>query len=309
MAYTYTQTLWSLDGASSVGAVEYDIIPARPANIGSGDSVVISGRVRCTSIAIKCIICSTEYGEIYSDSVTAPVIGHMDKSIAKSSWGTFSITIPISQAIIDDMVDESETPYSQYIVDSGLVSAPVYISVSAAAWAGTTTAAEPDQRYTDGGTNTNRLYYIIDRESPSVSGITLTDGAPAIHGTDTPYEYFGGYIANMSIPTINVSFETDAQDIKLTAEHVITLTDPNSVQTVITVQTAALADEVEIILPVPTINGTYTYTYTLTDSAGNTVNSSGSLFVYPPYVAPSLTNFAVYRADSSGTAQIGRAHV
>ena len=71
---------------------------------------------------------------------------------------------------------------------------------------------------------------------------------------------------------------------------------------------SASADQTDHISSVIQSAGTVNWTYTVTDSRGYTVTRSGSYTVINSS-APSITNYTVYRGNSSGTAEDGGAYI
>ena len=280
MAYKYRQNFDTSDGY-----IKYDISPDFDKPFSVGDTITVTGQAYCSGMTIKDIgVFMRASGEIGANQMV-----HVEKTISKGKTGTFTATFTISQIRINLW-------FRNYSYDTR----DVFLSFAAfnavdQSWS--------DARYAEEATGL-KYTAIKVRSSPSISVVDFTDSHAAISGTDTPLDYFGGYIAGQSLPTLTATFSTDSRDQTLTTTHHLVVTDSgNNVIFDGTTTAAALAVDASINLPAIAAAGTYTYTWTVTDSAGLSDDETGT-FTVLAYSPPSITAFilARYRHDSvSGT--------
>ena len=278
MAYKYQQN-WS-DGD---GYVKYNITPDFDKPISVGDTITVSGQIYCSGASIYSI--QLRYGSgMYS---SFGKMAEIDKTVSKGKTGTFTITFTVSS-------------YFNAVIFHG------YSGDTRDAWItfGATNSSWEVIRDSNAVSSQKHLAIKV-RSVPTFSAVAATDRHdPVTGGTDTPLDYFGGYIAAQSLPTITATFATDSRDTTLTTTHRLQIAD--SGDNVIfdgTASAAALATQAAIDAPPIAAAGTYTYTWTVTDSAGLTATSTGTLTVLA-YSPPSITAFAMqrYRHDAvSGT--------
>lgn len=81
--------------------------------------------------------------------------------------------------------------------------------------------------YADDLTNSNAAYsyridnaatLLLERIAPKINSVSYFDGGPSIiveNKTQTPYEYFGAYVKNKSVPMLEFDYETDPLDPQL----------------------------------------------------------------------------------------------
>ena len=271
MAYSYKQTMDSV-GYGGGGYINFNVSPALNSILGVGDTLTISGQAYWKTVAIKSI-------EVSLDSIS---IGYVNKSIAKATAGTFSIQITISQEMVNSLCR-----YSAGNIATRQLSFTVW-----------------DTANCDGGgmytneVSSHRYRILPNRVAPTIGSGVISDQHPALANSQTPYEYFGGFVDGESLPRFTFSFTTDERDPKLTATHTLEITGGTLAEPlVVTAATAAGASSVVFDLPEPDYCGALSYTYTLVDSAGLSASSSGSFQAFS-YQKPSVSLFEATRYEN-----------
>ena len=267
MAYKYKKYFMN---DSYYGYVEFNITPDFGVGLGIGDVVTINGSIRWNEYAIKCIEVNLGYP-----------FGYINKSISKGKAGSFSISLTVTQEFLNQF---------SYSHDNSLV---IYV------YSGADKTGQLNSTYSTAGDPWS--YYVIKtRRNPTRSAVDATDRHAAVSGTDTPLDFFGGYAAGQSLPTLTATFATDSHDEKLTTTHRLTITDGGGATVYDgTVAAPALATEAAFDLQPFAAAGTYAWTWLVTDSAGKTASDTGT-FTVLAYSPPAITAFTLtrYRHDS-----------
>ena len=276
MAYAYQQ---NMSGGSGEGYVKFNVGPAFSHSLAIGEAITISGQVYWRDYAVKCVqVFLVHNGSTYID------FGYVNTNIAKKTSGTFSITATVTQHILDFLdTDNYELIYNN--------EEPYRVTLEFSAWTGA------DQGGWEGHTfcsASHYFYFIHQRSAPVINSVNLSDRYGAIKNNQTPFEYFGGYVQNESLPCITVAFATDSNAVDLTATHELEITSEGVTVYSLSLSTAALASSAVFDLSVPIVAGSMDYTYRITDSAGQFATYTGTFLVYP-YVAPSISLFDLQR--------------
>lgn len=279
MAYEYKVNL------DEGGYVEFNFSPGSNFSYGVGDTITITGRIKSSYMAIKSVEISfqkffrDDNGNYYGGSFSS----YINKSISKGTLSSFTISHTITQANIIKLA----SPRWSNRVESF----PLYISIY----------DKPDGPNGDwtkyditNYVESCSITFIRQRKNPTVL-CSLSDRYIVRSGDVTALEYFENYIQNYSLPTIEAHFETDPDDIKLTAiHHLIIKDDEENIIFDMSENTEAGATLINFDIPVISNPGIYYYTWTVTDSAGNSGKDSNT-FTVLSYFPPAITTFLLER--------------
>lgn len=275
---TYSYQL-NADGGASVGYVKYNVSPAFT-NLGSGDRFTISGQAYWNEKQTKCIIVNLSLAQPPWLSAYWEV-GYINKTIAKGSTGTFSITCTIPQSLIEAGTPDSDGLFDAYV--SFILQDVVYDHTGP--YYGRFTESNSSQKY--------RL--IQQRIAPDVDSISFADRALTYTQDQTLYQYYGSYIQAESLPRITATFSTDSRDARITTTHTLVVKDANNNIVAQSSGTSpALATTNTLDIPAIMNAGQYTYIWTVLDSTGLSTDYQGTFQVLG-YSRPSITNWVVER--------------
>ena len=267
------------------GYAEFNFSPGSNFSYGVGDTITITGRIKSSYMAIKSveIVFNGMFRDDNGNSYAGFFRSYINKSISKGTLSSFTISHTITQANILGL-RSSQWP-------NNVQSFPLYINIY----------DKPDGFYGD-WTKTDmtdfiescRITFIRQRKKPTI-WCSLSDRYIVRSGDVTALEYFENYIQNYSLPTIEAHFETDPDDIKLTAIHnLIIKDDEENIIFDMSKNTEAGATLINFDIPVISNPGIYYYTWTVTDSAGKSEKDSDT-FTVLSYSPPTITTFLLER--------------
>ena len=282
--YAYKQTMDS-DGYGDGGYVEYNISLPFKSVLGVGDTIKITGRAYWKTVAIKSIeACFDNYK-----------IGYVNKSIAKSTVGTFTITATLTQEVIDLIFEDQSIEENLFEV---FLSFTVWNKVDCGGGG----------MYTNG--KSAQVYTLLKiRTAPILSTVSISDYNNMLPGGQSYDEFFGGYIQSVSMLSLNAVFATDNNDPKLKATHQVSIRDGNnSIVYETSGVSPVLATAFVIDLPTNMPPGVYTYKWSLIDSAGLSAIDYMGTFTILNYTLPIISIFTLERfsdvIDSGGHSHI-----
>lgn len=264
--YAYTQTCSGAVNAT----VKYNITPGFDKWMGVNDTFTITGTVTATNKTVRCL------------SMRGPVNAYINKTFTKGSTVKFTITATITSDRISAIFYNQPASVTTRAVSMtfGLFTQPDLEGDAEV------TTAVAGQQYT----------LIRTRQSPDLDiPFTITDQHPAISGSDTPLDFFGAFIQGESVPHLEIGYELDTRDAKLTATHTLTVTDTND--DVVYTETKTLAAQtgtVDFTLPNFDSAGTFEAEYICRDSSGRFMTYSEEITVLA-YSPPTLTAWDVER--------------
>lgn len=139
----------------------------------------------------------------------------------------------------------------------------------------------------------NVATFLLSRLAPAINSLALSDNHPA-----NPYGRFGGYVLGQSLPVFTADVTLDPLDPTLTATHKVeisTLPSPEGeAARVIASAEAELGTPLMPELPDDSdYVGVHTWKYTVTDSAGNSSEQEGTVYLWS-YTKPSISSVQGY---------------
>lgn len=274
MAYEYRLAL------SEGGYVEFNVLPGSNFSYGVGDTIIITGRIKSSYMAIK----SIELSYFNSSHAVVPrILFLVNKSISKGTLASFTISHTITDSDITSMDPTS------WANDTKTFGMAIWIYNKEGGWNGSWS------NY-DATSPTINMSFIRRRYSPQTSLPVLSDDHASISDGKTPLEFFGNYIQGESMPHFTMNYSTDSNDIKLTTSHRLVIINTNDGNVIhdITDDAVALSSIMSFSIPPIASSGIYTYEWTVTDSAGLSASESGT-FTVLAYSPPEITTFLLDR--------------
>lgn len=279
-------------GSSPTFEVSFDVTPDLTKNIGVHDTITVYGQVRWYSNIIRSmsIEFDTSMGAgVSTKSLTLATIDSM--YVAAGQVGNFSMTFKLPQKYIDLAIEGGVEAVA------GLIPAFIYFhAYSESSQTGWSTIVRKSEDI--------KFNVIVERNAPVISNMAASDLYGVVHDGNTPYQYFGGFVQNKSLPKFQIDFATDAQDSKLTATHKLTISG-GDIPEPLEFAADTSPGETQIAFEIPAFvhaAENAQCVYTITDSVGMESSHTITFPIYA-YASPRITGFNVQRYITELTAE------